>query len=178
MEYREVYVGESWGDHGAFGIKILISMSGASPANLTTPESVALADAAEKLQGVFMREKLRNDPTAADSARRNREEIVGLFPQPIFVEEIPNGYCSRWCCAHLPWFIVTTKVGRITAGWRKRVIQISWEPSAGETAEVLFPEEDVTKNGRLIHAWSLEKARQYVSRLLSNHTTTVDGKVT
>lgn len=169
MEYGQVYSKEGWGDHGSFGIKILISLDGKVPGNLTTSESVVLTNAAEKLQYVFMREKLCRDPRTAEETTRNYNDIVGLFPQPIFIEEIPNGYCSQWCCAHLPWFIVTTSVGRITAGWRKRVIQISWEPSVAEAAESVFLNEDVTKNGRLIHAWGLEKARQYVNHLLSSH---------
>ena len=94
---------------------------------------------------------------------------MNLFgSETIYVEEIPNGYCNRYCCKHLPWFVVTTKVGRITIGWRKRVINIDWEGSAiTKKANELFPQEDVTKGDKLIHAWGYEKAKEYIGVLLS-----------
>jgi hypothetical protein len=67
-----------------------------------------------------------------------------------------------------PWYKVTTRKGVITLGWRKRVIEISWEPSVNNEADELFPGEDVTKIGRTIHAWGYDKAKQYISRLLSS----------
>ena len=88
---------------------------------------------------------------------------------PIYIEEIPNGYCNRACCRHLPWFIVTTTVGRIKIGWRKRVIEIDWSDTKGTAeAETLFAAEDVTKGTRYIHAWSVEKAKSYVAAIMSS----------
>ncbi len=61
---------------------------------------------------------------------------------------------------------MTTPKGVITLGWRKRVLEIRWEGSdITQTAEELFPQEEVTKQGRMIHAWSYDKAREYIAVL-------------
>jgi hypothetical protein len=98
-----------------------------------------------------------------------RAELVALFDNPDEVEEIPNGYCNQWCCRHLPWFVVTTPVGKIKLGWRKRVISIDWTSTLVEaTAEELFPNEKVTKSLRLIHAWGIDDARRYIQTILTS----------
>jgi hypothetical protein len=99
-------------------------------------------------------------------AADERAAILGLFPNPIFVEDLPNGYCSRGCCRHRPWFLVTTPIGRIKIGWRKRVISITWDDTDRPYADQLFPNEDVTKFNKTIHAWGLEKAKEYLKVLL------------
>jgi hypothetical protein len=100
--------------------------------------------------------------------KQSKEEILSCFTPFVYVKEIPNGYCNQWCCRDAPWFIVTTGIGPITVGWRKRVISIDWSASdVKQSAEQLFPEEDVTKSGYLIHAWGVEKAKEYVRRLHS-----------
>ena len=99
----------------------------------------------------------------------DNKELVKIFDTPIFVEEIPNEYCSASCCRHLPWFIITTKVGRFKIGQRKRVINIDWSDTVNtKTATELFPEEDVTKGERYIHAWGIKDAKKYVNRILEN----------
>jgi hypothetical protein len=83
--------------------------------------------------------------------------------------EIPNGYCNQPCCINKPWLKVATARGYIIIGWRKRVIEISWDESfIKETASDLFPDEDVTKSGKLIHAWGYEKAKEYLAKLLGS----------
>ena len=123
---------------------------------------------AEKLIDSLMEETYALDPTNKEIADKEREEILGLFgDRAIFVQELPNGYCSSYCCKHLPWFDVTTNKGRIKIGWRKRVIQIDWENSIiQEDAKTLFPDEDVTRFDKVIHAWGLEKAKEYIDKLL------------
>jgi len=113
---------------------------------------------------------LKFDPKSAVEAAESRAKLLELFDgHSIFVEEIPNGYCSEWCCKHLPWFVVTTKLGRITIGWRKRVISIEWKDSMiKKTAQELFEKEDVTKWDTGIHAWGYDKAKEYIKILLSN----------
>lgn len=124
---------------------------------------------AEKIVKSIHEESINLDPKQKEYALKIKKEIIGLFGnKQIYVEEIPNGYCSEYCCKHLPWFLVTTKKGRIKIGWRKRVIHIDWNDSIiSEFAESLFPEEDTTKFEKTIHAWGLDKATHYINVLLS-----------
>jgi hypothetical protein len=66
--------------------------------------------------------------------------------------------------------VVTTNIGRVKIGWRKRVINIDWSDTVvKKKAEELFPEENVTKGGYdnhfYIHAWSYEDAKKYLDRI-------------
>lgn len=91
------------------------------------------------------------------------------FSDVIF-REIPNEYCppAAHCatCASRPWLRVITRNGQFKFGWRKRVLHLEWTDSfITETAERLFPEEDVTKYDWVIHAWSYEKAVEYLTKI-------------
>lgn len=163
FNWVEAFSKKAWGESGRFGIKILI----ATDHPITDAEKTVFYRAEEQIQDAVMTESIRRNPEEQDRAKMQREFILGLFPQPIFVEEIPNGYCNRWCCKHLPWFIVTTTRGRITIGWRKRVIEITWDKCVGPEARELFPTEQVTMGERYIHAWGYEKAREYMGKLLA-----------
>jgi len=81
---------------------------------------------------------------------------------------IPNEYCPCEHCAS--WFIISTPDGDIKIGWRKRVINIEWLDNYKKFEEN-FKSEDVTRgfgkygdNDRSIHAWSIEKAKEYLIR--------------
>lgn len=163
--YIEAASGQFAGSkHGSLGIKILIDI----PRELTEEDNNNLRRAVQSIYDSLMQETIKLDPESAKEAKNDRKQILALFAdQIIYVEEIPNGYCSRYCCKHLPWFMVTTKLGRIKIGWRKRVIEIDWSDSLiPSTANALFPEEDVTKAGKLIHAHGLDKAAEYIKTLL------------
>jgi hypothetical protein len=148
-----------------FGIQIWIACG----RELTQKESFIIDKKAEDIQKEIDANTIKNDPDAQERARNEKRQILALFPQPIYVDEIPNGYCPDYCCRHLPWFIVTTTRGRFKIGWRKRVISIDWEDSTiYSTAEEMFKGEDTTKGGRSIHAWSYEKAGQYIAMLLAD----------
>lgn len=87
-------------------------------------------------------------------------------------EIIPNGYCNRDCCKHIPWLFFHTPDGDIIVGWRKRVISIEWQGNYKQfDMDELFGIEDVTKweeNGkRGIHAWGREKAYEYLKNVRS-----------
>ena len=81
---------------------------------------------------------------------------------------IPNEYCSCEKCAS--WYIVSTPDGDIKIGWRKRVINIEWMDNYKAFKE-MFKSDDVTKgfgqygdNEKSIHAWSIDKAKEYLNR--------------
>lgn len=167
LDYHSLYSEEGAGSYGCYGVKIEVA---ASVLPNLDQEKIRYAayDAAKLVKGAVMEAVVAADPKAQERAKQERIDLLALFPETIFVEEIPNGYCSDWCCKHLPWFIVTTKAGRIKIGWRKRVILIEWEEIANaKTAEELFPSEDVTKSGKMIHAWSYEKAKEYIQTVLN-----------
>lgn len=136
---------------------------------LTDNDKNNLREHVENIVKSLAEETIRLDPESKITADKEKSDILSLFRQrEIYVEEIPNGYCSDYCCKHLAWFIVTTKKGRIKIGWRKRVINITWDDSLiKEKAEILFPNEDVTKFDKTIHAWGLEKAKEYIDLLLN-----------
>jgi len=156
---------ESVGGHGSLGIRITVA--GSNMPDLEQDEIWSAADKAINLiESAINVARIAKDPDAQEFARRQRDDIIGLFNGPIYIEAIPNGYCDRYCCKHLPWFIVTTPVGRIKIGWRKRVISIDWTDTRGtKTADELFSSEDVTKEHRLIHAWDISKAREYIAKI-------------
>lgn len=164
-ELKRVWTTESWGSGGKFKLKIFMDID----RDFTDTDKSNIRKHAEKLEQAIRQESLRLDPKSKEQAREERAGILELFGgREILVEEIPNGYCSDWCCEHLPWFIVTTKVGRIKIGWRKRVLEIDWSDSAiKKTAKDLFAGEDVTKGDHDIHAWGYAKAKEYIDVLLS-----------
>lgn len=177
LNYHELYKSESSGTYGAFGLQILVAVH---PPRGEDGEPVmkidlehekirhAMYDVEKIITNAVMRVQIAKMPQAQERAKAEREQLLSCFEQPILVEEIPNGYCSDYCCAHLPWFIVTTKVGRITIGLRKRVIQIDWTgTNETKTSEELFAGENTTKGARDIHAWNLERAKAYVGAIVT-----------
>lgn len=113
-------------------------------------------------------EKLNLDPKVKEQVAQDRRNILSIFSgRQIFVEEVDNEYMLQPYAKHYPWFIVTTLKGRIKIGWRKRVLNICWdETTIKETAQKLFPDEDVTKFDKTIHAWGYDKAKEYIDFLL------------
>lgn len=90
------------------------------------------------------------------------EEIFTAAGFPEFkLTPIPNQYWREQTAA--PWFRVDTGIGQFVIGWRKRVINID-APDHIHT-DALFPEERVTKDGSKIHAWSKDKAIEYLQRM-------------
>jgi hypothetical protein len=173
LKYEEAFWQEmTAGSDKYFGVKILIAM----PRELTEKDKSVLRKHSEAIEEEFAALTALADPELEKKKFEEKMAILRLFPEELqmYVEEIPNGYCSRPCCYHKPWFIVTTpQKGRITIGWRKSVIAIDWKDSAiKEKAEVIFPKEEVypgcavTKVDWMIHAHGEEKAREYIKVLL------------
>lgn len=170
-KYVEAYSCEigGWADTADLGIKILVSLG----REIDDSDKRAIRKLVDPLIEDLQKETLRLRPKTAEEATLERAEIVNLFAGPIFVEEIPNGYCSRYCCAFKPWFVVTTGKGRIKIGWRKSVIHLEWTDSAiGKTAAEVFPKEEAwpgyetTQYDKVIHAHGYQKAAEYIQRLM------------
>lgn len=79
----------------------------------------------------------------------------------IKLEEIDNEYCSPTCCPENNWWLVTTDIGIIKVGWRKRVINLDWSlvPDAPTGYEF---QDEVTKWATGIHAYGYGKLVQYL----------------
>lgn len=93
------------------------------------------------------------------------EEEVNLMFQKAGIEiftkyKIQNEYWDM-PGAHC-WWLVKTKAGMIKVGWRKRVIEISWKDT---DIKKIVTKDDVTKNETLVHAWTFDKAIEYLKEL-------------
>ena len=172
LKYRQMRCEEAYGKHGAVGIKIMLAIDPV----LSKEDEWALwgtfSDAVEMIKSAVMEYTISQNPEAQAEAADQKRNIISLFDSPIYVEEIPNCYCDRWCCKHLPWFVVTTRIGRFKIGWRKQVISIDWtETTNKQSGAALFPDEGVTKSSqssdrRFIHAWDHENAREYIQKIM------------
>ena len=172
LAYKQVVGREVFSHLAQYGVQIWVP--GHLPDKLPEKLHTAIYEAQEKIMEEMRGYLISQNQEALKYAAEQKRRILELFEAPIYVEEIPNGYCSASCCRHLPWFNVTTPVGRIQIGWRKRVIEINWVDTRVEgTGEELFPEEDVTKGDWHIHAWSYEKAKEYIEVLLRSANGTV-----
>lgn len=135
---------------------------------LTDTDNRNIGEAADAIIQSIKDENLNLDPEVREKAKKERDEILALFSgRTIFVEETKNEYLIEPYAKYYPWLIVTTSKGRIKIGWRKRMLNINWEDSIiKESAEELFPDEDVTKFDKTIHAWGYDKAKEYIDLLL------------
>lgn len=163
---------ECWGDAGSFGVKIMLAGDAVDIAFNQKAERMLSRQAEEIFKGLAAA-KIAADPKTAEKVAATCAQLLECFSgQEIFVEPIQNEYCKDWCCRHKRSYIVVTRKGPIKIGWRKSVISIDWSNSQIlATADALFPTENVTKDGRLIHAWGYDKAHEYVTRLLDPQTT-------
>lgn len=162
-EYKTIAFIEA-GSHGMgrYGIRIEVAGTALPDMKLDRIQHVAYS-AIQSVEQEIIAEAKKTDPAEQERARAESLGILECFSFPIYAEKTPNGYCSLACCRHLPWFVVTTHIGRFKIGWRKRVIEIDWqETRQTKTANELFPDEQVTKRDRSIHAWSLADAKRYI----------------
>lgn len=66
--------------------------------------------------------------------------------------------------ANSPWLLVRTPIGMVKLGWRKRVISIDWS----DTKIRKYVTTDETTNEKSgVHAWSVAKAVEYLTKLAS-----------
>lgn len=170
-DYKILEGSEAFGGMGTLGIKIEIAGT-CVPKNLDPIRYISYK-AKRDIENALYKQFYAERPETKETVEKERKEILGLFDSPIYVEDLPNGYSSDdYYFSHYPWFRVTTKIGHFVIGWRKRVVSIDWESTiCDKWAEDLFPEEDVTKSGFLIHAWSLEKAKEYIDKVIATAST-------
>jgi hypothetical protein len=155
----------TWSD----GLAIRFEYDGVDPILLKDRDTqLAVMKAFDEMTTAFRTIMIRNDPKFIASAAEEKTKLLALFPQPIFVEEIPNQYSNEPYYILSKWYVVTTTKGRITIGWRKRVIVIDWEGSAIQSkAGVLFPDTDNTKSDKMIHAWNYDEAKEFLNIILA-----------
>jgi hypothetical protein len=160
---KRVYNYQSFGNN-SIELEIFLNAN----RELTEIDEKNIRIAADGIISSIMDENLNLDPKVREKARQEREDILAIFSgREIFVEETNNEYLIQPYSKYYPWLIVTTSKGRIKIGWRKRVINIDWSESIIEgIAKDLFPDEDVTKFDKIIHAWGYEKAKEYIDLLL------------
>lgn len=159
---------KSLGSYGAFQMEIEVGGTGVEDVIKSDEVYHATRKANELIMGAIFKARMRTSEEGKEQTKWNRKHILACFPERIFVEEIPNGYSADYHLAHIPWFVVTTSIGRFTVGSRKRVYHLSWEGTKGKKARDLFPDEDVTKDGQSIHAWDLEKLKEYVAKVIAS----------
>lgn len=167
-EYKLLYGTQSLGKSGVIGIKILVA-SDKLPSLEVDKLRFAAYKAVDKIEDEIKAAICALDESSQTAAKEERGGLLGAFPNTIFVEEIPNEYCSNGCFRHLPWFVVTTTIGRFKIGWRKSVIHLEWTETRGtERSEKLFEEEKVTKYEKVIHAYSYEKVKEYIAAIFAS----------
>jgi hypothetical protein len=161
---------ESHGSRGSTGVAVIVRLPDDRGAVAQAPEELQRETYKAYNQAEQALEKYltKTSPDFEDTRSKIREELLSCFgDEAIFAKEVPNGYWGDAAYAlESPWFIVTTRIGHIRIGWRKRVVEIEFSESLVKlTAEEMFPDEDVTKHDKVVHAWGLSKAMQYVKAL-------------
>lgn len=89
--------------------------------------------------------------------------VAGYTVQHLW--ELPNPYWPKsddFDSVRTPWWLVMTQWGPIRVGRRKRVLAIHWEASSIRGDVTL---DEVTKGDDHVHAWSIEKAVEYLVAL-------------
>lgn len=159
LTYKEAYKHEAWGTP-TVGVKILVSL----PCELDDDAKSVISKADDMIFKALDKCYALQNTEGIEYGKEAKRNMLTLFDEPIFVEEIPNEYSSY--DYHCPWFMVTTKIGHIKIGWRKRVIDIDWSKTiVKKLANVIFPNEEVTMGEYWIHAWGYDKAKQYLTKL-------------
>ena len=161
---NEYVLAQSIETNGKIGVKVLLSLD----RKLTEEEEQMCYNFCKGLVGAIQFHDETINPETIQAIKNERVNILALFPSVIYVREIPNEYWPKDYGLHYyPWFIVTTSIGHIKIGWRKRVITIDWaDTDVKQSAEDLFANESSTKYGCSIHAWNYDKAKEYIGKLI------------
>jgi hypothetical protein len=115
----------------------------------------------EREREVRKRRELMREETRAESA--SIFILAGLKPDRMW--ELANGYwpdTPAYDDVRHPWWLAQTCIGMIRIGWCKRVLAIDWNATK---IRGIVTYDDVSKSETMVHAWSVDKAVQYLSRL-------------
>ena len=118
-------------------------------------------------------EKLVSEQTRREERRKkSRAEVHAIFALAGFevkrVWELANGYWPDhpdYDEVRTPWWLVDTDIGLVQIGWRKRVLSIDWGDWGSCEVRALVTKDDVTKGDGMVHAWTTEKAVEYLREL-------------
>jgi hypothetical protein len=152
--------------HGRFSTSLMV-LTKLSPA-IPHEEMNFIRDHVEQIVNKLTEMQSKKDPQLQLDAATERATLLGFFHgKAIRAQETTNPYHARspfgWMHPH---FLVTTEIGVISIHRRKRVYSIDYSNTdVKEDSQTLFPDEDVTKEGKLIHAWTTEKAQAYINKL-------------
>lgn len=101
--------------------------------------------------------------------RASRDEVGAIMTLAGFevshVWELANGYWPdhpNYDDVRCPWWLFMTEIGPVRIGRRKRVIEIEWEACR---VRGVVTADDVTKGDVYVHAWTVEKAIEYLRAL-------------
>ncbi len=168
MEYKEVVKIEGYTDSQRFGIRVDLLCD----RDITVEESRHIEKACSDFLDLLRRNTELMDPKEIVNRLKERNQLLNCFgSELIYVEDIPNEYSPFNVN---PWFIVSTRKGRIKIGWRKRVINIDWsESDIRHLGRDIFKGENVTgahyyEMTEYIHADGYEKATEYINKLLNS----------
>lgn len=208
-DYELVYGSESMGGRGSTGVLIFVLRlpeTRAAQEQLSddhkkwggrlTPfaeEKYAFDRAGREVERQLDLQATRLDPKTRKNIDETKSEFAKCFTAaglgPIFMEPIENRYWPKSYAGSIigePWYVVTTPIGYIEIGWRKRVINIDWarttlkalveeqhrEPDRPAEGDELFPEirkeNYPTLGEHYIHAYGYEKATEYL-KVLAKH---------
>ncbi len=152
---------ESFGDRIG-RVKLTISIE--ADRELSNAEQEYFGHECSKIHKVLETNIYNAHPKTRLEGDEERRQLLNCFETAIYVKEIPNEYNRN----RNPWFLVTTHKGVIKIGRRKRVVNIDWsESDQMKDAHELFPNEDVTKMDRSIHAWGYDTAKEYINTILN-----------
>lgn len=167
FEGYEVAHSEEWWAGSMLGkFAILVKLS-----NRQLGEHDDFYDVARQIRRKLDTVSAELDPKGPAEREAYKVEIADIYQragvEAIYMEPLRNGYCPEPCCLNKPWFRVTSKIGHVVIGWRKRVISIDWKDTVlkDRSGEELFPDEKVTRLETGIHAWGVDAAVKYIQHL-------------
>lgn len=93
-----------------------------------------------------------------ENVKKTKQQMLAVFTLAE-IEVLESYNIENEYSGDSPWLLASTKYGLIKIGWRKRVINIDWS----NTKIKYLVEDEVTKDSDMAHAWSYNKAVEYLT---------------